>query len=205
MRAPTISPAIRCPAMTPPNACCGATWRRRLPKVQADLAKQSLGLKVYDCYRPTRAVLAFARWSQQKRRRRDQALLSGAGQARAVRRRLHRRAFGAFDRQRGRSDAGAAPRPACAAVRSARILRRLHRAGRQTRARQCRSTWAPASTASIPRAQPSRAPPRPSRTTGASFCSRPCANAASTIMSANGGTFPSGRGDGLTIFRLRPR
>ena len=37
-----------------------------LAKVQADLAKQSLGLKVYDCYRPTRAVLAFARWSQQK-------------------------------------------------------------------------------------------------------------------------------------------
>ena len=70
-------------------------------------------------------------------RRRDQALLSGAGQARPVCRRLHRRAFGAFDRQRGRSDAGAAPRPAGAAVRSARILRRLHRAGRQTRARQC--------------------------------------------------------------------
>jgi D-alanyl-D-alanine dipeptidase len=37
-----------------------------LAKVQADLAKQSLGLKVYDCYRPTRAVAAFARWSQQK-------------------------------------------------------------------------------------------------------------------------------------------
>jgi D-alanyl-D-alanine dipeptidase len=35
-----------------------------LARVQTDLAKQSLGLKVYDCYRPTRAVRAFARWSQ---------------------------------------------------------------------------------------------------------------------------------------------
>ena len=37
-----------------------------LSKVQADLAKQSLGLKVYDCYRPTRAVADFAHWAQQK-------------------------------------------------------------------------------------------------------------------------------------------
>ena len=35
-----------------------------LTKVQADLAAQDLGLKVYDCYRPTRAVAAFARWAQ---------------------------------------------------------------------------------------------------------------------------------------------
>jgi D-alanyl-D-alanine dipeptidase len=35
-----------------------------LAKVQADLARRSLGLKVYDCYRPARAVAAFARWSQ---------------------------------------------------------------------------------------------------------------------------------------------
>jgi D-alanyl-D-alanine dipeptidase len=35
-----------------------------LAKVQADLAAQNLGLKVYDCYRPTRAVLAFARWAK---------------------------------------------------------------------------------------------------------------------------------------------
>jgi D-alanyl-D-alanine dipeptidase len=35
-----------------------------LAKVQADLAAQHLGLKVYDCYRPTRAVAAFARWAK---------------------------------------------------------------------------------------------------------------------------------------------
>jgi D-alanyl-D-alanine dipeptidase len=35
-----------------------------LQKVQADLAPQHLSLKTYDCYRPTRAVAAMARWSQ---------------------------------------------------------------------------------------------------------------------------------------------
>lgn len=34
-----------------------------LKGVQADLAKQGLSLKVYDCYRPTRAVAAMARWA----------------------------------------------------------------------------------------------------------------------------------------------
>jgi zinc D-Ala-D-Ala dipeptidase len=34
-----------------------------LKKVQADLARENLSLKVYDCYRPTRAVRAFARWA----------------------------------------------------------------------------------------------------------------------------------------------
>jgi D-alanyl-D-alanine dipeptidase len=35
-----------------------------LHKVQASLAAQHLSLKVYDCYRPTRAVAAMARWAQ---------------------------------------------------------------------------------------------------------------------------------------------
>jgi D-alanyl-D-alanine dipeptidase len=35
-----------------------------LRKVQAALAPQHLSLKVYDCYRPTRAVAAMARWAQ---------------------------------------------------------------------------------------------------------------------------------------------
>jgi len=34
-----------------------------LAKVQADLAKQKFSLKVYDCYRPRRAVAAMARWA----------------------------------------------------------------------------------------------------------------------------------------------
>lgn len=35
-----------------------------LHKVQAALAAQHLSLKVYDCYRPQRAVTAMARWAQ---------------------------------------------------------------------------------------------------------------------------------------------
>jgi len=34
-----------------------------LKRVQADLAQQGLSLKVYDCYRPTRAVAGMARWA----------------------------------------------------------------------------------------------------------------------------------------------
>jgi zinc D-Ala-D-Ala dipeptidase len=34
-----------------------------LAQVQADLARKNLSLKVYDCYRPTRAVRAFMRWA----------------------------------------------------------------------------------------------------------------------------------------------
>jgi D-alanyl-D-alanine dipeptidase len=36
-----------------------------LKRVAADLARQHLGLKTYDCYRPRRAVRAMLRWSRQ--------------------------------------------------------------------------------------------------------------------------------------------
>ena len=36
-----------------------------LARVDADLAQQKLGLKVYDCYRPTRAVRAMWRWAHE--------------------------------------------------------------------------------------------------------------------------------------------
>jgi D-alanyl-D-alanine dipeptidase len=39
-----------------------------LAQVQAALAQEGLGLKVYDCYRPQRAVDAFVRWGQNPRR-----------------------------------------------------------------------------------------------------------------------------------------
>ncbi len=35
-----------------------------LARVQNDLAPQGLGLKVFDCYRPTRAVAHFVRWAR---------------------------------------------------------------------------------------------------------------------------------------------
>jgi zinc D-Ala-D-Ala dipeptidase len=34
-----------------------------LARVQSDLARQNVSLKVYDCYRPMRAVAAMARWA----------------------------------------------------------------------------------------------------------------------------------------------
>jgi D-alanyl-D-alanine dipeptidase len=36
---------------------------RALAQVQADLRRQGLGLKLFDCYRPVRAVQAFVRWA----------------------------------------------------------------------------------------------------------------------------------------------
>lgn len=35
-----------------------------LARVQRDLASQGFGLKVFDCYRPTRAVMHFVRWGR---------------------------------------------------------------------------------------------------------------------------------------------
>ena len=37
---------------------------RALRRAQADLRPRGYGLKVYDCYRPTRAVAEFARWAE---------------------------------------------------------------------------------------------------------------------------------------------
>lgn len=37
-----------------------------LAAVQADLAPRGLGLKVFDCYRPARAVAQFIRWSRDR-------------------------------------------------------------------------------------------------------------------------------------------
>ena len=142
------------PGYDAPNACCGARWRRRSAACEADLAQQQLGLKVYDCYRPTRAVAAFARWAQERRRRRDQALLPHAGEAPPVLARLHRGALGAFDRQRGRSHACRVAGAARAGLRPARALTapapRRPPSARPT----IRSTWAPASTASTTGATP---------------------------------------------------
>lgn len=38
---------------------------RALQRVQADLARRNLALKVYDCYRPTRAVTRMAQWTHE--------------------------------------------------------------------------------------------------------------------------------------------
>src|SRR5262249_57551946 len=52
------------------GGCEGAGWRVSVPAanalaaVERDLAARGLGLKVFDCYRPQRAVAQFVRWAQ---------------------------------------------------------------------------------------------------------------------------------------------
>ena len=76
-----------------------------LKRVQADLAAQGLSLKVYDCYRPTRAVAAMAHWAAQDAGAQPDTstLLSGAEEEPAVRAWIYRQPFGAFARRCRRS------------------------------------------------------------------------------------------------------
>ena len=153
MPAPTISPAVRCPATARPNACCGATWRRRSAKCRPISRKsqpESLRLLSPDPRGGRHGALGAT-----TARATDQTVFPGAGKTHAVRARLHRRAVGAFDRHRDRSHAGQAAGRASRAVRpgaraTAPAPGRPPQRARPTPA----STWAPASTASI--AQPHR-------------------------------------------------
>jgi len=52
------------PGYDAPECLLREAAARALRKVQADLAAASLSLKVYDCYRPQRAVAAMAAWSR---------------------------------------------------------------------------------------------------------------------------------------------
>jgi D-alanyl-D-alanine dipeptidase len=54
----------RLPGYDAPECILRRDVAQALRKVQAALAPQHLSLKVYDCYRPTRAVAAMARWAQ---------------------------------------------------------------------------------------------------------------------------------------------
>ena len=48
-----------------PRCLLSAQAARALAAVQRDLAGRGLGLKVFDCYRPARAVAHFVRWARQ--------------------------------------------------------------------------------------------------------------------------------------------
>ena len=60
----TISTGGPLPGYAAPECVLRRDAALALRKVQADLAKSNLSLKAYDCYRPTRAVTAMARWAQ---------------------------------------------------------------------------------------------------------------------------------------------
>jgi D-alanyl-D-alanine dipeptidase len=52
------------PGYAAPECVLRREVAQALARVEADLAPRHLGLKVYDCYRPARAVAAMWRWSQ---------------------------------------------------------------------------------------------------------------------------------------------
>ncbi len=54
----------RLPGYDAPECLLRRAAALALKQVQAELAARKLSLKVYDCYRPTRAVAAMARWSR---------------------------------------------------------------------------------------------------------------------------------------------
>ena len=62
MQVSTISPAGEIPGYDAPECILQRPVAEALGRVQAALREQSLGLKVYDCYRPARATRAFLRW-----------------------------------------------------------------------------------------------------------------------------------------------
>jgi D-alanyl-D-alanine dipeptidase len=51
------------PGYDAPECILRRSAAEALKQVQADLAAENLSLKVYDCYRPTRAVRAMAQWA----------------------------------------------------------------------------------------------------------------------------------------------
>ena len=63
MRGRIISPESRCPATMPPNACCRRLGGGTGPRT-GEGQEPWLSLKVYDCYRPVRAVRAFVAWAK---------------------------------------------------------------------------------------------------------------------------------------------
>ena len=116
-----------------------------LAAVQAELRGKHLTLKVYDCYRPARAVKAFVDWAKLPRRSQSEVrLLSRAGKARLVSG-LYRDGLGPFPWRHGRPHPGAARRDRRATPPTWRdpVRRRLGCAP-PTAA----STWARASTVS---------------------------------------------------------
>ena len=82
---PSTATRSRCASSTE------ARRRRRSHKAQRALLRQGYSLKVYDCYRPQRAVDQFVRWAEDLDDQAMKARVLPAGrQDAAVRGRLHR-------------------------------------------------------------------------------------------------------------------
>ena len=124
-----------------------------LARVQADLEHSGLALKVYDCYRPQRAVAAMAAWTKNSRDLSTRRFYPAVPKARL---------FQGFIAAHSAHSAGIAVdltliergAPAAARLRPRRALRRTAPRRPPNARPTIRSTWAPASTASMPGASP---------------------------------------------------
>ena len=96
-------------AALPADATCR---RKRWPRWRAILRRAGLCIKVFDCYRPVRAVANFVRWARDLNDTVGKPeFYPGRRQAHAVPRRLYLLALRPFARLDHRSDAGAHRRP----------------------------------------------------------------------------------------------
>src|SRR6516162_5898416 len=109
-----------------------------LKRVQADLAASGLSLKVYDCYRPIRAVRHGGVGERRALRGRDQALLSEASKEFVVAGGLYRVTVAAFERDHNRSHADADCGRGARGLRPGGRLWALHRPARAAQSRQRR-------------------------------------------------------------------
>ena len=116
-----------------------------LRRIQDLLVPQKLSLKMFDCYRPQRAVADMVAWS------RDGKETAAGRRYNPVFRKqdLFRLGYIAdalrpFDRRCARSHTGRSDRGQFGHLRSGQGLRRLHRAGPKRAHRKAASTWAPA-------------------------------------------------------------
>ena len=116
-----------------PTCIVTAPAARALAKAQADLERRGLGLKVYDCYRPQRAVDHFVRWARNLNDERTKT----AFYPDEPKRYLFSRGY--IARRSGHSRGStvdlsvvALPRRAADAVPLARLAPRLHGARRRT-------------------------------------------------------------------------
>ena len=105
-----------------------------LKSVQEELARQNLSLKMFDCYRPTRAVADMVAWSRDGKETWPEALQSGVQQGRPVSPGLHRGPFRPFHRRCARSHFGRSEGRQFGHLRSRQGLWRLHRQRKPSRA-----------------------------------------------------------------------
>jgi D-alanyl-D-alanine dipeptidase len=109
-----------------------------LQRAQAALRAGGLSLKVYDCYRPMRAVRAMVQWVNDGRPEAPTKRFFPKLRKGLAAQRLYRLAIPAFDRQHDRPHVDQGRRGAGCAVRSGRHLRTLHGPRRPAEPRQQR-------------------------------------------------------------------